>query len=110
MYNLNLFQFYYITLDRRSPNSAHKTRGASISSTPITMVSLAQFDKAVETVQNLPKDGPVKLGDDEKLVVCLFSAIRRSSSSSPILPPAVLLALQTRLVLPGSGSFLSIPF
>ena len=72
------------------------------------MVSLAQFDKAVETVQNLPKDGPVKLGDDEKLVVCLFSAIRRSSS--PILPPAVLLALQTRLVLPDNGSFLSIPF
>ena len=34
-------------------------------------MSAAAFNKAVEIVKNLPKDGPTQTSNDEKLQVCL---------------------------------------
>ena len=39
----------------------------------------AQFDRAVEIVQNLPKTGPIQTGYEEKLTMYRYVAIYRLS-------------------------------
>lgn len=40
-------------------------------------VSKAKFEKAVEIIQNLPKDGPIKPSQEEQLSVRIMALIDR---------------------------------
>lgn len=70
-------------------------------------MSKEKFDKAVEIVKSLPKEGPIQPTQDEQLYVihAVFSYMHlilglttTSFSPTPAPPPLVLLLLQTRWV------------
>lgn len=56
----------------------------------------AQFDRAVEIVQNLPKTGPIQTGYEEKLAMYRYVPISLVIPSSILLRNIILQPLQAR--------------